>query len=84
MNQTPIEEMDFETAFAELEATVRQLEAGDLPLEKSLALFERGVALARACENLLDRADLRVRQLVPTANGGYEAKPFSGDAPDMP
>ncbi|MCC7352422.1 MAG: exodeoxyribonuclease VII small subunit [Anaerolineae bacterium] len=76
MTQTPIEEMDFETAFAELEATVRQLEAGDLPLEKSLALFERGIALARACENLLDSADLRVRQLAPAANG-YEAEPFS-------
>ena len=84
-----LEEMDFETAFAELEATVRKLEAGDLSLEDSLTLFERGMALAQVCESLLDQADLRVRQLVATPDGGYQAEPFSesnlgisADAPD--
>lgn len=78
-----VDELDFEAAFAELEATVRKLERGDLPLEESLALFERGMALARTCERLLDQADLRVRQLVATANG-YQAEPFSANASGTP
>lgn len=78
-----VDELDFEAAFAELEATVRKLERGDLPLEESLALFEHGMALARACERLLDQADLRVRQLVATANG-YQAEPFSANASSTP
>ena len=47
---------DFESAIAELEAIVKQLEDGDLPLDKSLALFERGVELSRFCHDQLDAA----------------------------
>jgi exodeoxyribonuclease VII small subunit len=61
------EDLTFETALAELEQIVSRLEAGDLTLEESLALFERGQQLADYCNNLLDSASLRVEQL--TADG---------------
>lgn len=58
-----VEEMSFEEAFAALQETVEQLETGELALEDTLSLYERGQALARRCQNLLDQADLRVTQL---------------------
>ncbi len=54
---------DFESAIAELEKIVKQLEDGDLPLEKSLSLFERGVALSRYCHEQLGAAQRRIEQL---------------------
>jgi exodeoxyribonuclease VII small subunit len=69
-----ITEMSFEEAFAELEATVERLERGDLSLEESIALFERGQALAARCNVQLDTAELKVRQLLPDGDG--EAAPF--------
>ncbi len=57
------EEMTFEAAYAELEALVARLQEGGLTLEESMALYERGMQLARACGRQLDRAELRVRQL---------------------
>ena len=51
---------DFESAIGELEKIVKQLEDGDLPLEKSLALFERGVALSRYCQEQLAEAERRI------------------------
>ncbi len=60
-----IKNLTFEQAFAELEETARKLEAGGLALEESLALFERGQALAAHCNTQLDQAELKVRQLTP-------------------
>ena len=54
---------DFESAIAELEAIVKTLEEGDLALEKSLALFERGVQLSRFCHSTLEEAERRVEIL---------------------
>jgi exodeoxyribonuclease VII small subunit len=54
---------DFESAILELEGIVKQLEDGDLPLETSLALFERGVALSRYCHEQLGAAERRIEQL---------------------
>jgi len=54
---------DFESAIAELEAIVKQLEEGDLPLEKSLELYERGVQLSRFCHARLDEAERRIEIL---------------------
>ena len=48
---------DFEAAIAELEALVRKLEEGDLPLEQSLALYERGIQLSRYCHARLEDAE---------------------------
>ena len=75
MNENP---PSFENAFQELEETVRRLEAGGLTLEESLALFERGTELAALCNEQLDHAELRVRQLLPAPEGGVEAVHFEG------
>ena len=58
-----IEDLTFEEAFKELQETVAQLEDGDLPLEASLALFERGQQLSAYCSRLLEQAELKVTQL---------------------
>jgi exodeoxyribonuclease VII small subunit len=54
---------NFESAIAELEQIVKQLEDGDLPLDKSLALFERGVELSRYCHEELGAAQRRIEIL---------------------
>jgi exodeoxyribonuclease VII small subunit len=54
---------DFEAAIAELEAVVKRLEEGDLPLEQSLALYERGVQLSRFCHARLEDAERRIEIL---------------------
>ena len=59
----PPEQMSYEEAFSELEQIVQALEANQLPLEKSLWLFERGQALARRCAALLDHAELKIQQI---------------------
>lgn len=64
-----IADFSFEEAFAELEKTVTRLEHGDLSLEESIALFERGQALADRCNVQLDTAELRVQQLLPDSEG---------------
>ncbi|MDD2696172.1 MAG: exodeoxyribonuclease VII small subunit [Anaerolineales bacterium] len=62
-DEHPVEELTFEQAFAEFEAIVARLESGEHNLEVSLALYERGQALARRCAQLLDQAELKVKQL---------------------
>jgi exodeoxyribonuclease VII small subunit len=66
----------FEDLYRELEDTVRRLEAGDLTLDESLALFERGATLAEQCNILLDSAELRVQQLTTRPNGSTESEDF--------
>jgi exodeoxyribonuclease VII small subunit len=58
-----IDQLSYEQAFHELEEIVGELESSDLSLEMTLALFERGQALARHCANLLDQAELKVQQI---------------------
>lgn len=76
------EKLSFEQAFKELQETVRKLEAGSLSLEDSLALFQRGTELAALCNQHLDQAELRVRQLLPAASGDVEAVPFTEWKPE--
>ena len=54
---------DFEAAIAELESIVKKLEDGDLSLEQSLALYERGVQLSRYCHGRLEEAERRIELL---------------------
>jgi len=61
---TTHENLSFEAAYAELEDIIARLDSGDLPLEDSVALFERGRKLAQHCQSLLDTAELRVSQLL--------------------
>ncbi len=58
--------LDFETAMRDLEELVERLEHGDLPLEESLAAFERGVMLTRACQSALKEAEQKVEILLIT------------------
>jgi len=74
------DQLDFEQAFEELQALVRQLEQGELPLEDSLRLFERGQELAARCNRLLDQAELRLRKLAPDESGGYVEEDFQPEA----
>lgn len=56
--------LQFEASLQELERIVKDLEKGDLPLEQSLALFEKGIALSGACKRQLDEAEARVEILL--------------------
>lgn len=58
-----VEKLSYEQALAELEGIVQQLENQSLALEATLALFERGKTLLAHCQTLLDRAELKVREL---------------------
>lgn len=62
-----INALSFEAAFEELEGIIHKLDSGDLPLADSVALFERGRALAERCQALLDGAELRVKQVADSA-----------------
>ena len=72
------EEPDFEQAMAGLEETVRRLEAGDLPLEESLAAFEKGVALVRSLHTRLDSVQTRIDELTQGAAGEPVLKSLPG------
>jgi exodeoxyribonuclease VII small subunit len=71
---------DFEAAIAELESIVKKLEEGDLALEPSLALYERGVKLSRFCHARLEEAERRIEIL--TERGELKAAPPSFGADD--
>lgn len=58
-----VKDLSYEQALAELEGIVASLESGKLQLEETMALYERGQALTRHCVELLDKAELRVKQL---------------------
>lgn len=64
MSKAP-EKLSFENALAELEKIVAQLESGELTLEASLDLFEKGQKLAQQCDVELETAVLRIEQLTP-------------------
>lgn len=61
--------MNYEEAFQELRELVEQLETKELALEVSLGLFERGQELAKRCEELLESAELKLKQLVDSESG---------------
>lgn len=64
-----IAQMSFEEALAALEAIVQQLERGDVPLDQSISLYERGEALRAACQQRLDAAQARIESIVTGADG---------------
>ncbi len=78
--------MPFEAAMAELEAIVGQLEKGSVPLEQSIAIYERGEALKAHCEGLLRRAEMRIEKITlgpdgtPTGLAPLDVE----DAPTLP
>jgi len=64
-----ISAMSFEQALAALESIVQQLERGDVPLDQSITLYERGEALRAACQQRLDAAQARIERIVTAADG---------------
>lgn len=71
--------MSFEAALAELERIVEQLERGEVELEKSIAMYERGAALKAHCEARLKEAQLKVDKIVIGADGQPAAEPANLD-----
>lgn len=67
---------NFEASLEHLERIVRELERGDLPLEKSLELFEQGVKLSRACQERLQQAERRIEILTRDSQGRAAVRPF--------
>jgi exodeoxyribonuclease VII small subunit len=70
---------NFEAQLASLERIVRELERGDLPLERSLELFEQGVRLSRECQERLNEAERRIEVLLRDGEGRTIAVPFERD-----
>ena len=68
----------FEASMDELEKVVKELEAGDLSLDRSLQLFERGMSLSETCRKQLEDAETRVELLIKRA-GEVTPEPFSPD-----
>lgn len=70
---------NFESSLEELERIVRELERGDLPLEKSLELFEQGVKLSRACQERLNQAERRIEILTRDNQGRPTIRSFEAE-----
>lgn len=65
MSKKDIKSLSFEQAYAQLEETVQKLEAGNLSLEETIALYQAGMALAKRCGQQLDEAELSIKSLTP-------------------
>jgi exodeoxyribonuclease VII small subunit len=86
MNKNDEQPRSFEASLEALEQIVHQLEGGDLPLEKSLELFEEGIRLSRQCQERLNQAERRIEVLLrdnqgrPVVSAFEEAKTISEDS----
>ena len=67
--KSDVRKLSFERAIEELETIVKRLEDGKVPLEESVAIYERGEALKRRCEELLRQAEARVDKITTDASG---------------
>jgi exodeoxyribonuclease VII small subunit len=74
--ERPVAEMAFEEALAELESVVTRLERGDVALDESIALYERGAQLRRRCEQKLREAEEKVQKITLTDGQPTGAQPF--------
>jgi exodeoxyribonuclease VII small subunit len=61
--------LTFENAVKKLEQTVKELESGELPLDKTLSLYEDGIKLTAYCEKLLKEAEIKISKLIQDENG---------------
>jgi exodeoxyribonuclease VII small subunit len=68
-NNTDVKKLPFERAIEELESIVKRLEEGKVPLEESVAIYERGEALKARCEDLLRQSEARVEKITLDASG---------------
>ena len=72
-------ELTFEQAYAELEQTAQALQQGQLSLDETLRLYERGSFLARFCLEKLDGVELKVSQLLARGDGTYTTRPIASE-----
>ncbi len=79
MKKTVAQAQTFEASLASLEKIVRELERGELPLEKSLELFEEGVRLSRECQERLNEAERRIEVLLQDNEGRTFASALAAD-----
>ncbi len=80
MSDTPVAKMTFEAAMAELERVVKSLEAGEVALEDSIKLYERGAALRKHCEGKLKSAEAKVEAITLGPDGAPTGtQPLDGD-----
>lgn len=69
ISTSDVKKLPFERAIEELESIIKRLEEGKVPLEESVAIYERGEALKRRCEELLKAAEARVEKITLDASG---------------
>jgi len=67
-----IASLSFEQAMKELETIIDKLDGGDVPLEESITIYERGAALQKHCEEKLKQAEMRVQKIVSSSDGTAE------------
>jgi exodeoxyribonuclease VII small subunit len=71
-----MDSLTFEDAYAQLEAAVTALQDGQMPLERALQYYEEGMRMAQYCNELLQKAELRVQQLSVDSQGMIELQPL--------
>jgi exodeoxyribonuclease VII small subunit len=77
-NPTPNPALTFEAGLQELESIVKEMETGELPLERAITLFEQGMKLSEACRKQLEEAETRVEILTRRA-GEVQPQPFKNN-----
>jgi exodeoxyribonuclease VII small subunit len=77
-NPTPNPALTFEAGLQELESIVKEMETGELPLERAITLFEQGMKLSEACRKQLEEAETRVEILTRRA-GEIQPQPFKNN-----
>lgn len=78
MTDIPVAEMSFEQAMSELESVVDRLERGEVPLEESIKLYERGAELKKRCETKLAEAEEKVAQIKLDGGKPVDTAPAEG------
>jgi exodeoxyribonuclease VII small subunit len=73
----------FEQAMKQLEKIVRDLESGDMPLEKAIQTFEEGIQLSKFCSQKLDETEKRITILMQNSEGKVSETPFSAEKDDF-
>ena len=80
VSEKDLNELNFEQALLALEEVVQQLESGNVPLDQSISLYERGEKLRKLCQARLDDAQARIEKIVTDANGAASSTaPFDSD-----
>ena len=71
-----IKKLSFEEALSELEGIVESLERGDIDLEDSISIYERGVVLRAHCESKLEKAKMKVDKIITQPDGDFSSEPL--------